>query len=152
MSWRILLALGVKYDYEAEYSDVITTFLEAKLKEIVYVKQPYSFINGNPKDAYRLLRALYSLKQSPREWYITLREFLESFGYIQLTKDYSIFIYENGVVVGIYVDDILMLKLLKKVISKLKEYLDIRFKMKHLGDVSYYLGMTITRDRKNRTI
>ena len=47
MSWRILLALGAKYDYEAEHSDVITAFLEAKLKEIVYVEQPHGFINGN---------------------------------------------------------------------------------------------------------
>ena len=54
--------------------------------------------------------------------------------------------------VGIYVDDILILGPSKKTVSELKEQLDTRFKMKHLGDVSYYLGMSVTRDRKNRTI
>ena len=45
-----------------------------------------------------------------------------------------------------------MLRLSKKVISKLKEQLDIRFKIKHLGDISYYLGMSVTQDQKSRTI
>ena len=146
------MALRAKYNYEAEYSDVITTFLEAKLKELVYIEQPHGFTNSNREDTCHLLRALYGLKQSPREWYITLREFLERFGYVRLTKDHSVFIHGNGVVVGIYMDDILMLRPSKKVISELKEQLDTRFKMKHLGDMSYYLGMSVTRDWKSRTI
>ena len=55
-------------------------------------------------------------------------------------------------VVDIYINNILIFKLLKKVIFKLKKYLDIRFKMKYLSNIFYYLGMTITRDCKNRII
>ena len=121
MSWRILLALGAKYDYEIEHSDVVTAFLEAMLKEEVWVEQPHGFTNGNDSDACRLRRALYGLKQS-REWYATLREFLESIGYKRLTKDSSILIHENGMIVAVYVDDLLELAPTKALIADFKPF------------------------------
>ena len=55
-------------------------------------------------------------------------------------------------VVGIYINNILILRLLKKVIFKLKKYLNIRFKIKYLSNISYYLRITIIWDYKNRII
>jgi hypothetical protein len=55
-------------------------------------------------------------------------------------------------IVAIYVDDILMCAPTKELITEFKTELDKRFRMKHLGDVSWYLGMQIIRDRPNRTI
>jgi hypothetical protein len=55
-------------------------------------------------------------------------------------------------IVVIYVDDILMCAPTKELIAEFKTELDKRFRMKHLGDVSWYLGMQIIRDRPNRTI
>ena len=149
---RMLIALCAKYDYEMEQSDVTSAFLESHLKEEVWVEQPHGFTNGNRNDACRLLRALYGLKQSPREWYTTIRKFMESLSYTRLVKDHSIFIHENGMILAIYVDDILMCAPNKQLISEFKTQLEKRFRMKHLGDVSWYLGMSIVRDRPNRTI
>jgi len=151
-SWRILLALGAKYDWEIEHSDVVSAFLEAPLQEEVYVEQPYGYTNGNRNIACLLKRALYGLKQSSREWYNTLRAFFEVNGYERLNKDHSVFVHDNGTVVAVYVDDILMLAPHKSGISLLKQQLDKRFRMKHLGDISWYLGMKVVRDRPNRTI
>jgi hypothetical protein len=39
----MLLALAAKYDYEAEQMDVVIAFLEAHLKEEVWVQQPPGF-------------------------------------------------------------------------------------------------------------
>jgi len=39
---------------------------------------------------------------------------------VRLNKDYSVFVYENGTVVAIYVDDILILTSKKSSISLLK--------------------------------
>jgi len=120
LSWRILLALGAKYDWEIKHSDVVSAFLEAPLQEEVYVEQPHRYTNGNRNIACLLKRALYGLKQSSREWYNTLRAFFEGHGYMRLNKDHSVFVHENGTVVAIYVDDILMLAPKKSGISLLK--------------------------------
>ncbi|GJZ06929.1 retrovirus-related pol polyprotein from transposon TNT 1-94 [Tanacetum coccineum] len=57
--------------------DFKTTFLNGELKEEVYVSQPEGFVNPDHlTHVYRLKKALYSLKQSPRAWYDTLSRFL----------------------------------------------------------------------------
>jgi len=99
---------------------VVLAFLEASLQKEVYVEQPHGYINGNRNIAYLLKRALYSLKQSSREWYNTLRAFFEVNGYVRLNKDYSVFVHENGTVVAIYIDDILILTPKKSGIDLLK--------------------------------
>ena len=150
--WKILFALGAKYGYEIEHSDVVIAFLEAIHNDEVWVEQPHEFTNGNPKEACKLNRALYGLKQSARDWYDTFRTFFKSLGYTRLCKEHSIFVHENGTIVAVYVDDLFMLAPTKDLINKLKQQLDGRFRMKHLGDISWYLGMEVKRERPNRTI
>ncbi len=57
------------------------------MKETVYVEQPHGFEEPKGTSCARvchLLRALYGLKQSPREWYWTLVDYLKSLGYERL--------------------------------------------------------------------
>ena len=71
---------------------------------------------------------------------------------MRLNKDYLVFVYNNGIVVAIYINDILILTPRKSGISLLKQQLDKRFRMKYLGDILQYLSMKVVRDRPNRTI
>jgi len=75
---------------------------------------------------------------------------LKSFGFKRLQKDNSIFINDKGTIVATYMDDLLILSYTKKAISKLKAQLNKEFKLKHLGAISFYLGMEISRNRDNR--
>ena len=40
---KALLALAAKYDYDIEQMNVVTAFLEAALKEEIWVQQPPEF-------------------------------------------------------------------------------------------------------------
>jgi hypothetical protein len=99
----------------------------------------------------KLNRALYGLKQAPRVWYNTLSEYLQELDFKPLDADASVF-HKKGVIIAIYVDDLLITRKDRKEIDALKKALNNRFKMSDLGLVNFYLGMTVTRDRINRTL
>nr|GFA64624.1 Gag-Pol polyprotein [Tanacetum cinerariifolium] len=62
--------------------DVKTAFLYGPLKEEVYINQPNGFVDPcHPDQVYRLKKALYGLKHTPRAWYNELSKFLLSKGF-----------------------------------------------------------------------
>ena len=152
MSFKVLFAIMAYYDLDCEQMDVVTAFLNALLKETIYVEQPKGY--GKDNMVCHLRRALYGLKQSPREWYYTLREFLESKGFHHTESDHSLFVNEQTrLIVSVYVDDIQIYGPRgSKHIPELKKELHIRFAMTELGPCTYYLGMEIQRDRNKRTV
>jgi len=152
---KMLLALAAKYDYEAEQMNVVTAFLEAHLKEEVWMQQPPGFEQKGPNETFlacRLNKALYGLKQAPREWYATLKVYLIFIDYQRVEIDHSVFIHDNGIIIAIYVDDLLILGPNISDIEALKLQFAERFQMKDLGSIGWYLGMHITRDRAERTL
>ncbi|GKF34092.1 ribonuclease H-like domain, reverse transcriptase, RNA-dependent DNA polymerase [Tanacetum coccineum] len=63
---RLLLAIAANNKWEAHHLDVKSAFLHGELKE-VYVTQPEGFIKReNNRKVYRLIKALYGLRQAPR--------------------------------------------------------------------------------------
>jgi len=152
---KMLLALAAKYDYEAEQMDVVTAFLEAHIKEEVWVQQPPGFEQKGPNGTFlacRLNKALYGLKQAPREWYATLKTYLISISYQRVEIDHSVFTHENDTIIAVYVNDLLILGPDISDIQALKLQFAERFQMKDLGSIGWYLGMHIIRDRAERTI
>jgi len=108
----MLLALAAKYDYEAEQMNVVTAFLEAHLKEEVWVQQSPRFEQKGPNGTFlacRLNKVLYGLKQAPREWYATLKVYLIFIDYQRVEIDHSVFIHDNDIIIAIYVNDLLIL-------------------------------------------
>jgi hypothetical protein len=56
--------------------DVKNAFLNAPIKEEVYVEQPPGFKSQEyPNHVYKLHKTLYGFKQAPREWYECPRDF-----------------------------------------------------------------------------
>ena len=153
--------------------DVETAFLEAQLEgEEIYMIMPegLEYLSENPnvnddnenifkissKDKYvKLNKCLYGTKQAPRYWNATIDTFFKQFG-LQATKcDPCLYYYIKNkkiLLVGLYVDDLIIAGNCSETINKLKEGLSKRFKMKDLGELSFLLGMEIKRDRENKLL
>ena len=80
MSYKCLMAVGVRRKFHIRHMDIVMAFLYGFLDEVIYDEQPYLFkINGDK--VCKLLKALYRLKQAPHVWYKTLVEFLQTLGF-----------------------------------------------------------------------
>ena len=72
--------------------DVTTTFLNGKLREDNYMRQPEGFEEpGREGQVCLLHKSLYWLKQSPRCWYEQLSIQLECTGFKQIRADPCLF-------------------------------------------------------------
>ena len=152
MSYKAIFALAAALDWELEQMDVKIAFLYGNVEKTVYVTQPTGFeVPGSEGKVYKLVKALYGLKQSPRVWYNTLAAFLRQLGFESIAANLSVF--TNGVtIVTIYVDDILLTGPNKADIQSIKKRLNKKFEMTDLGPCTYYLGITVSRDRANRIL
>nr|GFA85455.1 ribonuclease H-like domain, reverse transcriptase, RNA-dependent DNA polymerase [Tanacetum cinerariifolium] len=70
---RLLLAIAANNKWEVHHLDVKSAFLHGDLKEEAYVTQHEGFIKTQDQGkVYRLIKALYGLRQAPCTWNIKL--------------------------------------------------------------------------------
>jgi hypothetical protein len=155
---RILLALAAKFDLELDQMDVRTAFLNAELKEDIYLKQPAGFEDPEHPDwVWKLEKALYGLKQAGYEWNQTLDEYLrkEGFKFVRSEADHSLYVLHEGdrvIWLVVYVDDMLAASNSRDYLNSFKVRLKQRFDLADLGPARHFLGMHITRDREKRLL
>ncbi|GKB10628.1 retrovirus-related pol polyprotein from transposon TNT 1-94 [Tanacetum coccineum] len=79
---RIFLGFATYMNFIVFQMDVKSAFLNGKLKEEVYVKQPTGFESSEfPDYAWKLDKALYGLKQAPKAWTSRLCDYAVSNGF-----------------------------------------------------------------------
>jgi len=148
-SLRILMAISSYFNLLVHQMDVDTAFLNAELKEEIYITPPEGINIPDGCDCLKLKKALYGLKQSPREWYDNLSYFLISIGFVKLHADNCMYIKhkdDNMCIVLIYVDDIAIAGSSIHVIDRIKNEFKNRYKMKDLGDIDHILGCAVDRN------
>ena len=138
-SLRYLLAQAATYYLEIYQLDIPTAYLNGNLEEIVYIRLP----DGTPA---RLRKALYGLKQGARCWYTEIDTFLvEELGYQRSEADYGVYS-GGGIVILIYVDDILIFCTEGSDRAwALREELGRKFRAKDMGQVKDFLGLQVER-------
>ena len=150
---RALLAKAAAEDLELHALDIKTAFLNGELEEDVYIQQPPGYVEGT-KVAH-LRKALYGLRQAPRAWHLRLKQELEGMGFTASAADPSLFVgqHQDGrVYLLTYVDDLLVAARSKAAVSFVKERIKTAFDTRDLGEVSTFLGMSITRDRSKQQL
>ena len=156
-SIRVIGAVSVELDLEVHQMDFVTAFLNGTLDETIYMEQPPGFEEGDSQKIVCLLKkAIYGLKQSPRQWYAKIDDFfVRVLGMERNPADDCVYVRRKGghiLIIAIYVDDLLIACSDKSILTNTKAELSSRFKMKDLGESRIILGMDITRDRVKRTL
>ncbi|GJW27908.1 zinc finger, CCHC-type containing protein [Tanacetum coccineum] len=141
---RLLLALATIHNIVIHQMDVKTTFLNGDLDEEVYMKQPKGFImTGNEHKVCKLVKSLYELKQTPKQWHQKFDDVVLSSGFHLNQSDkcvYSKFDSSTkGVIICLYVDDMLIFGTDQNQVDKTKKFLSSRFSMKDIGEADVIL-------------
>ena len=155
-SFRILCGIAAKYKYKIRQFDVKSAFLNGILDEEIYVTQPPGFEDKNhPEKVWKLNRALYGLKQSPRIWWKTLQEKLTDIKLISTVGDDAMFSRKlNGklIYIGVWVDDMPIAVPDDSTGDEIKNILQQNFEIHDLGDAKKILGMELNRNNETGTI
>ncbi|KAI0485897.1 hypothetical protein KFK09_029448 [Dendrobium nobile] len=111
------------------------------------MKQPKGFEDStNPNHVCRLRKAIYGLRQAPRQWYTTFTSYLQQLGFSHSQADPSLlFLHRNTVQLYllVYVDDILLTGNDPSAIQQLVQQLQLKFTMKNLGSPTHFLGIKV---------
>ena len=131
-SIRVLMALASIFDLYVHQMDVKTAFLNGDLDEEVYMEQPEGFVmSGNEKKVCKLVKSLYGLKQAPKQWHEKFDFVILSHRFKHNNADkciYSKFTDCYGVIICLYVDDLLIFGTNMEGIPETKKYLTSKFK------------------------
>jgi hypothetical protein len=155
-SFRIGCAIAAHFDLEMKQFDVVNAFVNAVRSSEgppVICKLPPGF--ERPGYVIEVDRALYGLRDSPALWYNDWTGTLKSIGLVALKEEACIFVdAKHKVFVMFYVDDVQVLYHRNdelhaaKIVKSMKEAYELR----DMGDVAWFLGVRVIRDRAARKI
>lgn len=99
---------------------------------------------------YKLAKALYGLRQAPRARYAKLNKCLESLGFTKCPYEHAVYVKREDketVIIGVYVDDLLITGSSMTVINRFKDQMNKEFEMSDLGKLSHYLGIEVDQGK-----
>jgi len=91
-----------------------------------------------------LKKSLYGLRQSANLWHRKISDFLKKMGFGPITADHSVFINGRGLIIAVYVDDIVIFGILAKEMHVVKQKLKKFHPMTDGGLVKKLPGIRFT--------
>ena len=143
-SIRLILALAVEYDMYVHQIDVTTAYLNGKLKEDIYMKQPEYYVDSKfPHNMCKLNKTF------GHEWNSVIDSCIKKLGFNQCAADLCVYtqIINNEIcIIAIYVDDIaIACKNIQRIV-KLKQHICQQFDVIDKNEISFCLGIQIERN------
>ena len=150
-SLRVLLAMVAKFDLETLQLDAVNAFVHADLDELVYMRMPPGFTT--PSRVLRLNKALYGLRRSPLLWQTKFTSALKDLGFAEVPQEPCV-VLKDGIICFFFVDDIVFAyrKKDKGEVAQIVKSLKKTFNMTELGELKWFLGMHVIRDRSKRSL
>ncbi|BCR88813.1 uncharacterized protein ACHE_50011A [Aspergillus chevalieri] len=155
-SLRILVAIAALFGLEAHVLDAINAFAGSDLDKPNCMEIPEGLQDFDPEATRGLVlelkKSLYGLRQSANLWHRKISNFLKNIGFKSITADPSIFLNSRGLIIAVYVDDIVIFGKDVRDINTVKQKLKEFHPMTDSGLVRKLLGIRFTwgRDRSIR--
>lgn len=147
-TFRTLLSVAARRNMKVHHMDAKTAFLNGKLMETIYMKQPDGYGNDDSKVCL-LKKCIYGLKQAARSWNNALHSVLEKAGFKQSYNDQCLYTKEidgKYCYVIVYVDDLIVVCETDEQLKEIEGIFKSHFEMQDLGEISHYLGMQVLKD------
>jgi Reverse transcriptase (RNA-dependent DNA polymerase) len=136
--------------------DVKSAFLNGDLEEELYVVQPPGFeIKEEEYKVLRLYKDLYGLCQAPRAWNTKLDKSLKGLNFVRCPLEHAVYRRsqeKENLIVGVYVNDLIITGECIKDINKFKSQMQNLFNMSDLDILSYYLRIEVCQKSKKITL
>jgi hypothetical protein len=155
-SFRVAMAIAAFFDLEVKVFDVINAFINALRQdttEPVVCALPDGFKRAGK--AVVVDRALYGMRDSPALWYQDFSKTLKRLGLHASKEEPCLYITpDKSLYVVFFVDDVQVLYHKRnqfrgeKFINELKKAYELR----DMGDIEWFLGVRVLRDRKEKRI
>lgn len=154
---RTIFAMTAARNLEAHCVDVVTAFLHSLMEaeRVIYIRPPPGYETYDESGqmlVWFLLRALYGLKQANRLWYLTITNYLRLHGFTSLPSDPCVLQNAQGDLLVLWVDDIIIISETLQGIANIKRILSAEYEIHDLGELTDYLGLTISRARSTKTL
>ena len=139
------------FDLELKQYDIPTAFLNAKLNRKLYALVPDGVQDFEGVELLEVLLALYGLKESPKLWFDTLKHTLMNLGLKQVSGFPCLYT-NKWLIFFVYVDDIVMAyhNANSLIHRKFEQQMVDLYDLKPMGDLTWFLGIRIIRDRSAR--
>ncbi|CEL57092.1 hypothetical protein RSOLAG1IB_12068 [Rhizoctonia solani AG-1 IB] len=149
----ITTAAAAHYDLDMHIINVTGAYTHPPINRPLYVEFPEGFGKSGPY-VMRLKKALYGAHQSGYLWEQYRNNKIDLLGYTINLANISVFTRNQNeifLIIVAYVDDFLIC-CLKGHIDLIKNEIMNLFNCKDLGKARLFVGITISRDRQNKTI
>ena len=147
-SLQILIALAARYGLLAHMLDASNTFVGSDLDKPNCMEILEGLQDFNPDATegmvLELRKSLYGLHQSVNLWHQKITSFLMKIGFRPTTADLSMFINNQGLIIVLYMDDVVIFRCEEKEISKIKKKLKEFHSMTDSSIVNKLLGICFT--------
>jgi Reverse transcriptase (RNA-dependent DNA polymerase) len=156
VNFRMMLIAKLVWSMTSTVVDIKTAFLHSNLDEEIYMDVPMGLSTG-PNKKLLLQKTIYGLVQSARKFYEKLIEVLKVIGFEGSKSDPCLWTMWDSVVnhlliVGIYVDDCLIIGKETSVSNLLDELKNYEFNLKIEKDVVEYLSCCIVETKGERKL
>jgi Reverse transcriptase (RNA-dependent DNA polymerase) len=149
--FQALMAIAAYFDLEMRHFDAVNAFTNSGIDEDIYIRFPKGY--ERLRMCLKLLQTLYGLPRSSLLW---LKEFcskLKELGIEQSLECQCLF-FSSKLIIFFYVDDIAILyhRQDTEEYELFREKLLDAYEMREMGELQWFLGIRIVRDRMKRKI